>query len=238
MQGPITLCIDIGGSKTKLVRCDARALPLDEPLRKDTPARSHPESTIDLIAEAVDELGGEFDRVSVGYPGVIRNGVCETAVNLDPSWQGFPISDVLTARLGRDTRAANDADVQGLGCIRGHGTELVLTLGTGIGSALFRDGVLIPNCEFGHLPYGRESTFEHELGKNALHALGWEAWLERIPPALDVFRRCFNPDLILIGGGNARFLPRIPLPDDIVIVPNEAGLYGGVRLWLGVQSET
>lgn len=233
MTGRITLCIDIGGSKTKLVRCDARAIPLDEQVRRDTPANCGPMATMDLITECAGELG-DFDRVSAGYPGVIRDGICATAVNLSPEWKGFPIARELEARLGKPARAANDADVQGLGCVRGSGTELVLTLGTGVGSALFREGVLIPNCEFGHLPWGNDSSFEHMLGKNALHELGWERWLERVPPALAVFRRCFNPDLILVGGGNARFLARIDLPGDVVTVPNESGLFGGVRLWDGV----
>lgn len=236
MAGPITLCIDIGGSKTKVVRCDARALPLDEQVRRDTPAESGPEATLDLIEECARELG-EYDRVSAGYPGVIRDGICATAVNLSREWEGFPIADELERRLGKPARAANDADVQGLGCCRGRGTELVLTLGTGVGSSLFRDGMLIPNCEFGHLPYGDNSSFEHTLGKQALHELGWESWLERVPPVLAVFRRCFNPDLILVGGGNARFLKRIDLPEDVVIVPNESGLFGGVRLWDGVQTD-
>lgn len=231
MSGPITLCIDIGGSKTKLVRCNAMAIPLDEQLRRDTPADSAPEATMDLIASGAKELGGAFARASVGYPGVIRGGICETAVNLSPAWEGFPIAAELEARLGTPTRAANDADVQGLGCVRGDGSELVLTLGTGVGSALFRNGTLIPNCEFGHLPYGNNSSFERTLGKDALHELGWEKWLERVPPVLAVFRRALNPDRILVGGGNARYLARIDLPDDVVIVPNESGLFGGVRLW-------
>lgn len=230
MAGPITLCIDIGGSKTKLIRCNPLAIPLDEQVKRDTPASSGPEATMELIAECAAEFG-PFDRASAGYPGVIRNGVCETAVNLTPAWEGFRICDELSARLGKPARAANDADVQGLGCVRGSGTELVLTLGTGVGTALFRNGNLIPNCELGHLPYGQGSSFEKTLGKDALHDLGWEAWLDLVPPVLDVFRRALNPDLILIGGGNARYLTRIDLQDDIVLVPNESGLFGGVRLW-------
>ncbi|HMQ21892.1 MAG TPA: ROK family protein, partial [Planctomycetota bacterium] len=117
-QGPITLCIDIGGSKTKLVRCDARSLPLEaEPVRKDTPANAGPEATLELVIDALPELAGDFDRIAIGYPGVIRDGICATAVNLAPAWHGFPIAAAFAERLGKPARAANDADVQGLGSI-------------------------------------------------------------------------------------------------------------------------
>src|SRR5439155_8546731 len=110
----------------------------------------------------------EFDRVSVGFPGVVRDGVIRTAVNLDPrTFPGFNLAAVLEDRLGKPARVINDADMQGYGAIRGEGLELVITLGTGMGSALFSNGKLAPHLELAHHPFHRGRSYEHELGERA-----------------------------------------------------------------------
>lgn len=230
-QSAITLCVDIGGTKIKLVRCDAQALVIGDPHIVDTPHPSDPTSVMDVVGAAASNIG-DFDRVSVGFPSVVRRGTAHGAVNLTGDWSICPIVEMLEQRLHRPVRAANDADVQGLGAIRGDGVELVLTLGTGIGSALFLNGTIVPNLELGHLPYVDEKSFEQCLGDPALREIGVDTWLSRLLPALRIFDRCFNYDVLYLGGGNARHLIDLDgLADNIVLIRNDAGLTGGVALW-------
>jgi polyphosphate glucokinase len=126
-------------------------------------------------------------------------------------------------------RVANDADVQGLGCISGEGLELVVTLGTGFGSVLFADGRRI-HLEVGHHPFHQGRTYEDELGVRALEAKGRKKWNKRLLEALDDLKRTFNYDRLYIGGGNTKFI-NFKLPPDVEIVSNEDGLLGGIKLW-------
>jgi polyphosphate glucokinase len=124
----------------------------------------------------------------------------------------------------------NDADMQGLGAIAGRGVELVITLGTGFGSALFVDGKLVPNLEMGHHPFRKGETYEQQLGRAALDASSRKKWNERLQKAIATLEKLFNYDMLYIGGGNTDRI-NFEIPPRVKIVPNVSGLLGGIALW-------
>lgn len=223
-----TLAVDVGGSGIKAMVLDLQGQPLSDRVRVETPQPATPEAVIAALVELVRPL--TFDRVSIGFPGVVRRGVTQTAVNLHPDWQAFDLAGAVTDRLNCPTRVCNDADVQGLGVIQGKGVELVITLGTGVGAALFIDGHLVPNLELGHHPFRQGETYEQQLGRATLDAVGKKKWNERLQKAIVVLDRVFNFDCLYIGGGNAKKIEG-DLPPRVQIVPNVAGLLGGIALW-------
>lgn len=230
-----TLVIDIGGSGVKALILDQSGTPVTERGRIPTPNPADPEGILRVIEQLAQEQG-EFDRISVGFPGVVRRGVIETAVNLDAdSWPGVDLALALEQRLHRPVRIANDADVQGYGAISGHGVELVLTLGTGMGSALFVEGTLVPNLELAHHRFRKSETYEEQLGRAALEDVGKKQWNKRLGKAIARLRSLFNYDRLYIGGGNAKQI-RLELPHGVTLVPNVAGLLGGIALWEGLTS--
>jgi polyphosphate glucokinase len=224
-----TLCIDIGGTGIKAIVLGPDAEPLTERGRIATPRPATPRAVLKAIL-GLAKAQGEYDRVSVGFPGVVRRGVVETAHNLTPSWIGERLDRLLARALGKPVRAANDADVQGLGVVRGRGVELVITLGTGFGSALFVDGKLVHNIQLGHHAAWRNKTYEEELGGAALKKAGKTKWNRRLARAIRTLEQLFNYDALYIGGGNAKKI-EIDLPPRVRIVPNVAGLLGGIALW-------
>ena len=224
-----TLSVDIGGSGVKVMLLDRHGHPLTEKARTETPQPAKPALVIDAIA-ALAATQGEFHRVSVGFPGVVRSGVTATAVNLDPDWIGFDLATALSKRLNKPVRVINDADMQGLGAISGKGVELVITLGTGFGSALFVDGKLVPNLEMGHHPFRKEETYEQQLGRAALEKVGEKKWNKHLEKAIACLQHLFNYDYLYIGGGEAERV-NIQLPENVKIIPNVTGLLGGIALW-------
>jgi polyphosphate glucokinase len=226
---PRTLAVDVGGTGIKTIVLDPRGKPLTERLRVDTPRPATPRAVLAAIA-ALAKSQGAFERVSVGFPGVVRRGVTETAPNLHPSWVGVDLKAALEKALGKPTRVANDADVQGLGVIRGRGVELVITLGTGVGSALFIGGHLVPNLELGHHAGWGNKTYEDELGLKALEKAGKKKWNKRLSRAIETAAQLFNYDALYIGGGNAKKVT-LDLPGNVKLVSNTAGLLGGIDLW-------
>jgi polyphosphate glucokinase len=224
-----TLCVDIGGTGIKTIVLDAAGKPLTERLRVPTPKPATPRAVIAVVVSEARKQGA-FQRVSVGFPGVVRRGVTETAFNLHPKWIGFDADRAFTRALKRPVRVCNDADIQGYGAVRGRGVELVVTLGTGFGSALFLDGRLVPNVQLGHHPAWKGKTYEDHLGDKALKRAGKKKWNRRLARAIRDLRALFNYDRLYIGGGNAR-LVTLDLPSAVRIVPNEAGLLGGIALW-------
>jgi polyphosphate glucokinase len=183
--------------------------------------------------QVIDELAarlGAFDRVSVGFPGVVKHGVTMTAHNLHPKWVGFALEKVLSRHLRKPVRVANDAAVQGYGAIRGKGVEVVITLGTGFGSSLFTDGHLVPGLELAHHPWKKKKTYEDFLGRRGLRAYGRKRWNRYIQEAIQQIEALFNYDHLYIGGGNAVKVD-FALPKNVARVPNEDGLLGGVALW-------
>ncbi|NEQ53813.1 MAG: ROK family protein [Leptolyngbya sp. SIO3F4] len=224
-----TLAVDIGGSGTKVILLDDMGQPLTERARVKTPSPATPEAVMDAILKlAADQ--SDFDRVSVGFPGVVRHGITYTAANLDRAWVGFPLAERLTNALKRPTKVANDADIQGFGAISGKGVELVITLGTGFGSSLFVDGHLVPNLEMAHHRFRKTESYEEQLGRAALEKVGKEKWNRRLKKAIDALEHLFNFDRLYIGGGETKNIT-LKLDSNIEIVPNVFGLLGGIALW-------
>jgi polyphosphate glucokinase len=226
--GPITLAIDIGGSGLKIQALSPEGRPISDRLRVPTPDPA----TTGAVLTALDELKVSvplFDRVSVGFPGVIKQGKTMTAANLDPGWIGFPLAKTLEKRWGKPARMANDCAVQGFAVIKGNGVELVITLGTGLGSALFTDGNLCPGLELGHHPW-RKNTYEDYLGRRGLLKYGAKRWNKLLEKAIEQTEATFNWDVLYIGGGNAKKVTLKHGPN-IKIISNEEGLLGAMALW-------
>ena len=225
----LTLAIDIGGSGIKGLLLNQSGQPMSERVRMVTPQPATPQAIVPLILDIAKNLG-RFDRVSVGFPGVIHQGRVKTAPNLDASWPGTDLVGELERQLNKPVRAANDADVQGYGAIKGQGVEMVITLGTGFGTALFINGHLVPNLEIAHHPFRKQETYEVQLGANALKNVGKKRWNLRLAKAIEILDRVINFDHLYIGGGNGKKVT-IPLPFHATIVSNTAGLLGGIALW-------
>ncbi len=224
-----TLAVDIGGSGIKVITLNELGEATTERSRVETPNPAKPGLILTEIVSLAAKQG-EFDRVSVGFPGVVMGGMIKTAVNLDAEWVGFDLAAALSERLGKPVRVANDADIQGLGTIEGKGVELVLTLGTGFGSALFVEGKLVPNLEMGHHPFRKGETYEEKLGRAALDEVGKKKWNQRLEKAIAILQHLFNCDYIYLGGGNTKKII-FDLPENVKIVPNVNGLLGGIALW-------
>ena len=226
----LTLAIDIGGTGLKASIVDEAEHMLTDRVRVPTPVGAPPGKVVEVLAALVAPLGA-FDRVSVGFPGVVRDGRILTAANLgNDAWKGFDLAEALTAALGRPVRVANDADLQGLAVIAGKGVEMVLTLGTGFGTGLYHDGKLAPHLELAHHPFRNRETYDQQLGNAARKAVGSARWNKRVRKAIDNMRRLTNFDHLYIGGGNAKKI-EFALEPDVTIISNEAGMMGGVALW-------
>ena len=226
-----TLAIDIGGTGLKASLLDAEGKMLTERLRVATPPRCTPKKMIETLAKLVQPLAG-YDRVSVGFPGVVRRGKVMTAHNLgQKAWQGFDLDLALTSKLGKPVRVLNDADIQGLGAISGKGVEMVITLGTGLGSSLAEDGRLSSHLELAHHPFRKGQTYEEQLGNAALEEVGKRRWHKRVEIAIETLRTLTNFDRLYIGGGNAKAI-KFTLPADVKLVSNELGMRGGIWLWV------
>ncbi|MBI3665828.1 MAG: ROK family protein [Acidobacteria bacterium] len=224
-----TLAVDIGGTGIKVMVLDENGRPLTERSRVGTPQPATPSAVLGAIVGLVKKQDA-FSRASVGFPGVVRNGITETAPNLNPAWKGFNLAQTLSRRLGKPVRVANDADVQGFGAITGRGVELVVTLGTGLGSALFVNGRLVPNLEVAHHAFRKGKTYEENLGNAALKKAGKKKWNKTLRRAILELERLFNYDFLFIGGGNAKKIAG-GLPTNVKVVSNVAGLLGGIALW-------
>jgi polyphosphate glucokinase len=228
-QGPLTLAIDIGGTGIKAVVVDANNQPTTLFLRELTPKPPTPKAVFRVI-ETLSHRLVPFDRVSAGFPGVIKKGVTWTAHNLHPKWVGFDLATELSQLLGKPVRVVNDAAMQGFGAISGKGVELTITLGTGLGSSLFVDGTLAPGLEMAHHPFRNGRTYEEQLGKGALDSIGSKRWNKRLKLAIERWESLFNYDRLYVGGGNAKKVT-IKLPENAKLVPNREGLFGGMALW-------
>lgn len=226
---PRTLAIDIGGTGLKAMVLDPRGKELTERVRVPTPRPATPKAILSAIGTMLPALG-EFDRVSCGFPGVVVLGVTRTAPNLHPSWAAFDLAHALTTLTKRPARAINDAGVQGFGVVNGHGVEMLLTLGTGMGCALFVDGIYVPNLELAHHPFRHGKTYEEYIGAKALEAVGKKKWNRRVARVLAQIDPIWNPQHIYLGGGNSKHL-HIELPPHVTVTSNLAGLLGGIALW-------
>lgn len=224
------LSIDIGGTGLKAAVVDERGNMLAPRLRVGTPHPSPPQAIVDALAHLVAPLS-DYDGVSVGFPGVVRQGRILTAPNLgNDEWKNFDLAAALASRMGKPVHVLNDADMQGLAAIEGKGVEMVITLGTGFGSALFTDGQLGPHLELSQHQFRKGETYNEQLGNATLQKIGRRKWNRRVRRAIDALRVLTNFDTLYIGGGNAAKIT-FQLEQDVKIIPNEDGLRGGAGLW-------
>lgn len=230
---PFTLCIDVGGTGTKAIVLDAQGAPVTERVKLATPRPATPEAVVAVIAQllAPESLKADFDRVSVGFPGVVQDQVIQTAPNLDGDWKGFALGAAIEKLTSRPTRVLNDAGVQGYGVIEGKGVEMVLTFGTGMGTALYLDGKYVPNLELAHHPLRKGKTYEETVDNATLEEIGKKRWRERVAAVVAQVLPIWNPRVLYLGGGNARLLKPESLPANVKITENIAGLLGGIALW-------
>lgn len=225
-----TLAVDIGGGSIKLLLLSPEGAPVTETLAQPTPQPATPDAVFTLIHDMADTLP-PHRQVSVGFPGVVKEGVVFNAPNLgNELWDRVPLNERLTQLLERPVRGVNDVDLQGLGVVRGHGAELVLTLGTGMGSALFSDGVLLPNLELGHHPLRDGKTYEDLVRDTELKAIGPVAWTARVLNAFEQMEKLFNYDVLHLGGGNAQNL-LAELPENVRVFSLLEAMRGALKLW-------
>ncbi len=231
--------IDIGGSGMKAAIVDLASGELaSERLRIPTPKPATPGAMADVAAELV-RAHGWTGSLGVGFPGIVRHGIVRSAANIDPSWLGVDADAVFTEACGADVAMVNDADAAGLAEMRwGAGRDmggvvLVLTFGTGIGSGLFVNGVLVPNTELGHLELdGRDAEVHAAASARERDGIGWDRWAPRVERYLRHVEKLFSPDLIIVGGGASKaadqWLPKISIETPIVAaaMANNAGIAG------------
>jgi polyphosphate glucokinase len=228
---PKFLSIDIGGSHIKATILNDKGALQMEYQKIETPVPANPENLVNIIKKLVNPFS-QYDMVSVGFPGYVKNGVIKTAPNLGTDfWKDFDLSKKLETELGKPTRVVNDADMQGLGVVNGKGLEMVITLGTGFGTALLVDGQLMPHLELAHHPFEKGKTYDEYVGEKALEKEGLPKWNKRMKKVLKVLKTVFNYDYLYIGGGNSDKL-NFKLDKNIIIVSNQDGIKGGTRLWL------
>lgn len=212
-----TLVIDVGGTNVKVLATGRR-----EPIKIE----SGPNMTPKVMASAVRAATADwqYDRVSIGYPGPVKNNKpMRDPWNLGPGWVRFDFAKA----FDKPVRIVNDAAMQALGSYEG-GAMLFLGLGTGLGSALIRDGVLAP-LEVAHLPYQRGKTYEDYLGDKGFRRLAKKAWRKHVLAVIDLFVAAFVVDYVVLGGGNARHMKT--LPKYVRIGTNANAFKGGFRLW-------
>lgn len=224
------LCIDIGGSRIKAILLDPDGKMLIEYQRLNTPAPATPDRVIQTIAELTKSFEG-YTKVSVGFPGYVRKGIVITAPNLGTeNWRNVDLGKRLTELLRHPVRIVNDADLQGLGIAKGKGLEMVVTLGTGFGTSLLMDGVLLPHLELAHHPVSKDREYDEYIGNRGYLDAGPEKWNRRLKKVISILKTVFNYDHLYISGGNAKKI-EFPLEDNISVATNLDGIRGGAKLW-------
>ena len=242
-----TLAIDCGGGGIKASVLDEAGTMRAQPTRVPTP---YPLSTDLFVSTLVDIAASlpKADRATVGMPGMIRHGVVintphyvtkagprsRVLPELVEQWHGFDARAALAAALGIPTLVLNDAEVHGAGVIAGAGLELVLTLGTGLGAAMFDGGRLAPHLELSQAPVRWGLSYDTFIGEHERRRLGDALWSRRVARMVEGLRPVFVWDRLYLGGGNSRHITpstTTRLGDDVVIVPNSAALVGGARIW-------
>ncbi len=240
---PVTLALDVGGTGIKGDALDRQGKALADRVRVPTPYPLTPDKLLGIFLQIASQLPA-VDRVAVGFPGVVRGGKVLSAPHfvrpkgddspvdpeLEHSWLGFDLAAETAKALGHETRVGNDADVQGLAVVTGKGLEVVLTLGTGLGSAVFQDGVLGPHLELAHHPLRKGLSYNEYVGDEALRKLGKRRWNRRVAKMVETVRQLLFFDHLYIGGGNSAHV-KAELGDDVTLVDNQAGILGGIRLF-------
>jgi polyphosphate glucokinase len=246
-EHPFTIAIDVGGTGLKADVLDKAGAPMAGRVRVPTQYPMSPDDLVSTLTQLVAKLP-EGDRVSCGFPGMVREGhvlsaphfVCTNGPGtaqdskLVKAWSDFDLAGALAQSIGKPCRVANDADVQGLAVVQGNGFEVVITLGTGFGTAFFMDGSLMPHLEFAHLEFRKGETFNAQLGEAARKEIGDERWNKRVRKAITYLSALCFFDHLYIGGGNGGRVNRRDLGEvleRITVVDNKAGILGGIKLW-------
>jgi polyphosphate glucokinase len=249
-EHPFTLAIDIGGTGLKASVLSKGGNMVADRVKVATTYPMSPDDMVAALTKLVKPLP-EADRIACGFPGMVRGGHILSAPHfvlkkgpgsdVDPklfaAWRDFDMATALTAALGKPTKVANDADVQGAAVVQGTGLELVLTLGTGFGTALFMDGVLQPHLELAHQPFRDKETYNDQIGELGRKKVGDKHWNKRVRLVIENMDALFFFDHLYIGGGNASRVDRDDLGDVLertTVVDNTAGILGGIKLWDGV----
>ncbi|MGA3523731.1 ROK family protein [Melissospora conviva] len=242
-----TLAIDCGGGGIKASVLDGAGTMRARPIRVPTPYPLPPA----LFVKTLLALGGQLppaDRATVGMPGMLRHGVVVATphyvtragprsrvdADLVTEWSGFDVRGALSDAFGVPVLVLNDAEVHGAGVVAGAGLELVLTLGTGLGCALFDGGRLAPHLELSQAPVRWGTSYDTYIGETERRRLGDAFWSRRVRTVVDTLRPVFCWDRLYLGGGNSRLIRAeqvAKMGDDVVVVPNTAGIVGGVRAW-------
>ena len=224
------LSIDIGGSNIKATILNMQGTFLNEYERLPTPSPATPAKVLDVILLLAKKFPA-YDRVAAGFPGYIKDGIVKTAPNLGTEqWANFNLKKKLEEILGKPAIAVNDADLQGVSVVSGKGVEMMITLGTGFGSALLNDGVLIPHLEIAHHPITKRKDYDKYIGENELKRIGLERWNRRMKRVIEILKVVFNYDRLYISGGCAQKI-NFELDKNITIVNNRDGIKGGAKLW-------
>ncbi|HVQ21559.1 MAG TPA: ROK family protein [Terrimicrobiaceae bacterium] len=239
------LGIDIGGTGIKGAPVDVGTGQLvGERFRLETPQPAVPNA----VADVVEKVAAHFNYqgpTGVAFPAVVKHGVTYTAANVDRSWIGTNAGELFSRHVGGPVTVVNDADAAGIAEIRfgagrdRKGVVILLTLGTGIGSAIFLNGELIPNTEFGHLIVrGKEAEKRASEKVREDKKLSWRQWAKRLSEFLNEMEKLFSPDLFIMGGGISKkadkFIPYLTTKTEVIVVPalmrNEAGIIGAAYL--------
>ncbi len=239
------LGIDIGGTGIKGAPVDVETGQLTaERFRIETPQPSVPNA----VADVVKQVAAHFNYsgpAGVTFPAVVKHGVTYTAANVDRSWIGTNAGELFSRHIGGPVTVVNDADAAGVAEMRfgagkdRNGVIILVTLGTGIGSAVFLDGQLLPNSEFGHLMIRGKAAERRASEKVRVDKkLSWKQWAKRISEFLNEMEKLFSPDLFIIGGGISKkaekFFPFLTTKTEVIVVPaqmrNEAGIIGAAYL--------
>ena len=224
------MTIDIGGSFIKATVLNQEGELLQGYQKVKTPNPATPQKVLEAIQYLVMDFQ-DYDKISVGFPGYIKKGIVRTAPNLGTDlWKDVNLNRLLHDALNKPVRIANDADMQGLGVVSEKGLEMVITLGTGFGTALLLDGHLLPHLELAHHPITKNKTYDDYIGDKALKKTGVKKWNKRMKNVLDILKTVFNYDWLYIGGGNSGKL-NFKLDENIKIISNKDGIKGGARLW-------
>ncbi len=234
------LGIDIGGSGIKGAIVDvSNGTVKTERYRLATPEGARPKDVAETVAQVVLKFSYQ-GPVGMGFPAVVIRGMCYSAANIDPSWIGTDVNDLVGKKIGMPAYTVNDADAAGVaemryGAGRGfdRGVVIMLTLGTGIGSAVFTDGRLVPNTELGHIEIrGKDAERRASDAARKRKHLSWEEWAGRFQEYLEQIERLFSPDMIILGGGASkesdRFLPLLKTRAKLIPAQllNQAGIIG------------
>jgi polyphosphate glucokinase len=244
---PYTLSFDIGGTGLKADVLDKEGQFVSQRVRTPTTYPMPPDLMVERLTDLARKLP-EADRISAGFPGMVRYGRVLSAphfvtsngpgTKVDPAlveaWSEFDLGAALSRSIGKPCRVANDADVQGSAVVAGKGLEVVITLGTGLGTAFFMDHRLLPHQEFSHVEFRKGETFNEQLGEATRKKIGDKRWNKRVRGAIAYLDTLTFFDHLYIGGGNAKRVNLRDLGDVLertTLVDNSAGILGGIKLW-------